>query len=137
MKKNILLLSCVLVALFAQGCAHIMGKPNQSLPIITSPSEASVQIKDENGQEVFNGNSPAVVSLVKSAGPYQGGKVYIVTISKPGYRTKIIPILPITNNYFNFGNILTEFVGYFIDPLYGGMFDMSPELIDVKLSKTD
>ncbi|MDX1811585.1 MAG: hypothetical protein R3240_06530 [Gammaproteobacteria bacterium] len=135
MQKNILLLFCALLILLLQGCALMMGKPSHSLSIVTEPADASIIVKDEKGLEVFKGQSPVIINLEKSAGPYKGGKVYMVTLSKPGYKTKIVPLLPVVSGYYGFGNMMTDGIGYFIDPYYGNMYDLSPPVINTKLQK--
>jgi hypothetical protein len=118
------------------GCATIMGSPTQLMPISSAPSEAVVVIVDEKGKEVFNGATPASVTLAKSDGSYWGKKSYTVKISKPGYETQTIPVTASANGWYIAGNfIFGSFLGWFIvDPLNGHMYSLSPDAINSSLS---
>jgi len=136
MKYLINTFGVLLISSYLQGCARMAGKPTYSLPIISKPNDAAVTIRDEDGTEVFNGKTPVIVDLDKSNGSYWGGKSYLVTISSPDYKTQILPVLPIPNDYYLYGNLITMEIGWFlIDPFFGHMYDLSPETIDVRLQK--
>ena len=104
-----------------------------SIPVITKPVEASVVIRDEKGVEVYKGISPEVIKLPKSDGTYAGGKSYLVTISKPGYKTQIIPVVSYPNNVYIFANAFNLYIGWLADPFFGNMYDMNPQIINIKL----
>ena len=134
MKILVNVFSVLLMSFYLHGCASIAGKPTHSMSIISKPSEASVTIRDENGTEVFNGQTPVIVKLNKSDGSYFGGKNYLVTISKPGFKALMYPVLPTPNNYYLYGNLITTYIGWFlVDPFSGNMYDLSPEVIDISL----
>lgn len=136
MKILVNIFSVLLISFYLHGCATVAGKPTHSIPIITTPSGASVIIRDENGTEVFNGQTPVIVNLNKSDGSYFGGKSYLVTISKPGFKTLIYPVLPTLNDYYLYGNLINSYIGWFlVDPFSGKMYDLSPETINIPLQE--
>lgn len=123
-----------LLFLQIQGCALLAGDPIHELPIITKPDNALVEIKDERGVEIYKGKSPALVNLLKSDGSYLGGKKYLITISKQGFKTMIFPVITVPNNYYSIGNAATVYIGWLVvDPFFGDMYDLSPKLINVEL----
>ncbi|WP_029718316.1 hypothetical protein [Rubrivivax benzoatilyticus] len=113
------------------GCATIMGSPTQTLPIGSTPSDADIMITDESGVQVFAGKTPTSVTLNKSTGRYWGGKKFTVTISKPGYKTQVIPVAAGANGWYIAGNLIFGgLIGWFVvDPLSGNMYTLSPESV--------
>jgi len=65
--KSSRLKTAVLLSLLisVSGCATIMGDPTHTMPISSTPSDASVLITDEKGVEVFKGTTPTTVTLGK------------------------------------------------------------------------
>ena len=98
MKKAVL--AAALVATLT-GCATIVGSPTQTIPISSTPSEASIVITDEAGAQVFTGTTPTSVTLNKSTGNYWGGKSFTVSISKPGFKTQTIPVTAKANGWLS------------------------------------
>ena len=47
-----------------------MGQPTQLVPIMSTPSDASILVTDEKGVDVFKGQTPTTVTLAKSDGSY-------------------------------------------------------------------
>lgn len=125
----------LLAAVALTGCATIVGQPTQTVPIASTPSEARIVIADEDGAEVFAGSTPTSVTLNKSTGRYFGGKEFKVTISKPGFKTQVIPITSSPNGWYIAGNLVFGgLIGWFIvDPLNGDMYTLSPESIAASL----
>lgn len=118
------------------GCATIVGDSAQLVPISSSPSGATVLIKDETNSELYSGATPTTVPLKKSDGSYFGGKSYTVVVSKPGYQTQTIPIKAGVNGWYVGGNfIFGGLIGWLIvDPLNGGMYTLSPGTVHASLS---
>lgn len=138
MKHILNLFTVGLVTIFLSGCATIVGEKTQLVAVNSSPSDAVVKIKDEKGVEVFKGKTPTTVTLHKSDGSYWGGKEYIVTISKDGFESQIIPIVSSPNGWYIAGNIaFGGLIGWFVvDPLSGAMYNLSPEQVNTSLSTT-
>lgn len=80
--------------------------------------------------------SPGAVDLTRGAG-YFSPQAYKVKMSKPGYISKTVDVVPGMNPWY-FGNImLGGFVGMVIvDPLTGAMFKLYPREIDGELEPT-
>lgn len=113
------------------GCATIVGDPTQLVPISSTPSEASISVVDEAGTEVFAGKTPTTVMLHKSTGRYWGKKNYQVTITKPGFKSQVIPLTATANGWYMFGNLIFGgLIGYFVvDPFNGDMYTLAPGVI--------
>lgn len=137
MKRS--LYSCVLIgSVLLSGCATIVGDKTQLMLISSSPSDASIVITDETGNEIFKGTTPTTVTLPKSDGSYWGKKNFLVEISKDGYEPQTIPVKASANGWYVAGNFFFGgLIGWFIvDPMNGGMYKLSPENISSSLSET-
>ena len=128
--------SLLLLLISVSGCATIMGDSTQTVPISSTPSDASLVITDEKGVEIFKGTTPTSITLAKSDGSYWGKKSYTVKILKAGFDTQTIFITPSANGYYIGGNILFGgLIGWFIvDPNNGKMYNLSPANITATLS---
>lgn len=90
-----------LILFLGCGCASLVSKSNYPVTINSSPADADVQIKDNNGMVVFSGKTPTT-ALLRSGGPYFNKYNYTLTFNKPGY------------------NQTAEFINSNIDPAYWG-----------------
>ncbi|HFD31516.1 MAG TPA: hypothetical protein ENJ28_02220 [Gammaproteobacteria bacterium] len=129
--KKIIETTCLVAFLLISGCATIVGDKTQTIPISSTPSDASVVITDEKGVQVFKGKTPTSVTLNKSDGSYWGKKSFTVNITKPGFGSQVIPIKASANGLYIAGNFLFGgLIGWFIvDPMNGAMYTLSPEQI--------
>ena len=80
-KLTVARLGAVAMAVALSGCATIVGHPDQTIPVSSTPSDAQISIVDEGGVEVFKGTTPTTVTLAKSTGHYWGKKSYTVKIA--------------------------------------------------------
>lgn len=135
MAKIAKILLCGIASFSLIGCATIIGDSTQLVPISSTPSGATVVIKDETNNELYNGTTPTTVTLKKSDGSYFGGKSYVVIVSKPGYQSQSIPIKASANGWYIGGNfIFGGLIGWLIvDPLNGGMYTLSPDTVSASL----
>jgi hypothetical protein len=133
---NKLSIITILLISFLSGCASIVGQPTQLLPISSSPDGASITITDEKGFKVFEGTSPAAVSLEKSDGTFWGGKSFTVTIKKVGYDSISLPVTTQANGWYIGGNLVFGgLIGWFIvDPQSGNMYSLSTKSINASLN---
>ena len=100
-------LSIAVLIIISTGCATIVSHSVWPLTIETTPSGARVEVTDKTGKVVFNGNSPAYMSL-KSGSGYFKSQSYLVKISMEGYETNLIPVECKLNGWYVVGNF---FVG--------------------------
>jgi hypothetical protein len=135
MKPPVIALLCATT--LSGGCATIVGDKTQLIPIDSDPELASVVIIDESGRQVFSGTTPTRVTLDKSDGSYWGGKSYTVTITKPGYASREIPVRSSANGWYIAGNLVFGgLIGWFIvDPFNGGMYTLTPKQIETELGQ--
>ena len=122
-------------AIAVTGCATIVGEKTELVAISSSPDNAVFVIKDDTGQAIQKGATPASVTLRKSDGGYFGGIDYTVEFSKPGYESTVAVISSGANAWYLAGNLaFGGFPGWFIvDPLTGAMYDLNPEALNVVL----
>ena len=115
-------LSLILCATAITSCASIVSKSKYDVRISSTPDEATVQVLDRKGMEIFKGTTPAHVVLKCSSGYFQGA-YYTIRYTKPGYLPKEIAIGSTVNGWY-FGNLLFGgLIGFLIvDPLTGAMF---------------
>jgi hypothetical protein len=135
MKHPLLAQAIFIVSLAAiiPGCATIVSKTSYLVSIRTEPKKAAIVITNRRGKEVYNGNSPAEVTL-RSGGGYFTPAKYNVKIAAPGYEEKNIPIRFKLNGWY-FGNIfLGGGIGMLIvDPLTGAMWRVVDPVINESL----
>ncbi len=124
----------VAMTLSLAACATIFGQSTQNVTISSDPSEATVKVVDETGAQVFDGATPASVTLTKKRG-YFKGKSYTVTIEKTGYQPLEVALTPRAGGWYIGGNIIFGgLIGWFIvDPLTGAMWTLTPKEIDGQL----
>ena len=114
--------SCFLfgVLLLLPGCATIIHGTSQKLTVATHPSGAVVS------DGVQNKLTPAVIELKRK-------RDHVLTISKPGYETAIVPITHVVSgavaaNILGFG-----FIGWGVDAITGAQWELVPETVSVVL----
>lgn len=112
------------VALSLSGCASILSEQTYPVQVTSEPSRASIEIKDEDGNVVYNGSTPATVKLTSSAG-YFDGERYTVTFRKDGYDDEQFVINSGIDGWY-WGNILLGGIlgMLIIDPATGAMYDL-------------
>ena len=127
------------IALALGACATIVGQPTQTVPITSTPNEASIVIVDEAGLEVFKGKAPAFATLQKSTGKYWGKKAYTVTVSMDGYKDQVIHLTASPTGWYIAGNLLFGgLIGWFVvDPFNGNMYTLSPETVATGMGSAD
>ncbi len=118
------------------GCGSIIKGSTHEIAFTSTPAEANISIVDEDGSQVFNGRTPATVTLNKKRG-YFSGKTYHVSVEKPGYRPFETTLNTRVSAWYVAGNFLIPggLIGWFIiDPLTGGMWTISPEEVDATMA---
>jgi len=127
---------CLMMVLFVcSGCATIVSKNAQQIPVSSEPDQANLVITDEANKVILSTQTPATVNFKKGEGFFHG-KDYILKFSKEGYRDKSILITSEPNNWYLFGNLLTLGIGYLVDPFTGAMWTIDPAKINAVLEKS-
>ena len=118
------LLVSLSAATVLSGCASIFSEQTYPVQVTSEPSRASIEIKDEDGNVVYNGSTPATVKLASSAG-YFDGERYTVTFRKPGYDDEQFVIDSGIDGWY-WGNLLLGGIlgMLIIDPATGAMYDL-------------
>ncbi|WP_330114102.1 hypothetical protein SA496_15655 [Pseudomonas sp. JS3066] len=112
------------IALMTTGCASIFSEDTYPVHVTSSPAGATIEIRDEDDNVVYNGTTPAVVKLSSSAG-YFDGEQYTVKYSKPGYSDEVFVVDSGIEGWY-WGNLLVGgLLGMLIiDPATGAMYDL-------------
>lgn len=76
------------------------------------------------------------MTLIKSDGSYFGGKEYLVSIGKDGYRDQVITVSSRVNGWYVGGNLVVGgLIGWLIiDPFSGNMYTLTPDQVTAELS---
>jgi len=134
MKKNFKTLMIISIAFISTSCASIVSSSSWPLTVNSNPVGAKLQITNKRGISVFNGQTPATVSL-KSGSGFFGSESYLVNLNLDGYTEKTIPVRCTLNGWY-FGNIIFGgLIGMLIvDPLTGAMYRLETNIIDENLT---
>lgn len=138
MKITWLLNSALPIAmLFSAGCASIVDGGDKSVRIHSNPAGAKVTISDKEGKQVCVQNTPAVVSLKRHHGYFNGEK-YTLSFEAPGYYPSSVEVKSVLNGWY-FGNLFFGgAVGLLgVDPATGAMWTLSPREIERNLVSKD
>jgi hypothetical protein len=120
------------VVLLNTGCATIFGHSKYQVTINSNPPASTITVTDRKGAEVYQGVTPATVTLRSSAGYFSRG-IYQVKFHLNGYEDKTVSLEGSLNGWY-IGNILIGgLIGMLIvDPASGAMYKME----DKGLSET-
>ena len=112
--------------IYLSGCASIVSQSDYHVTINSSPTGATFEIKNQNGDKVVDGITPKQVILTTKAGFFDG-ETYAISFNKEGYKPSFSVLDTQLDNWY-FGNILTAGIGSFtIDPLTGAMWKLPKE----------
>lgn len=125
----------VIIAIFSS-CASIVSKSSWPLTVNTNPNGAKVEITDKKGVVVYNGNTPATMSLKSGAG-FFSKQSYKVKLTLDGYGEKIIPVECTLNGWYIGNIVFGGLIGLLIvDPATGAMYKLDREVINETFTKT-
>ncbi len=111
------------LAVLVWSCATIMHGTSQKIGISSSPSGAKVIIDNTDF-----GTTPTFAKLKR-------GDEHIVKISLEGYQTAELTITKSVSGWV-WGNIVFGgLIGLAVDAISGGLYDLSPEQLNVELKK--
>lgn len=130
--------SMLVLAVIMQSCASIVKGSNQTVFVSSTPSEASILVKDNKGNNIVSTVSPASLNLQRGTG-YFSSASYSIEVSKKGYKTQYITLTGGLNGWYLAGNLLIGgLIGWLIiDPISGAMWTLSPEFANITMAKDD
>lgn len=131
MKTKILLL--LTVPLLFTGCASIIDGGDKAVNIRSNPEGAKVTISNRAGKEIAVEMTPAIVTLKRSRGYFQG-EDYALKFELPGYYPYETHVKSTLDGWY-FGNLLFGgLIGLVIvDPLTGDIYTLSPRELSCNL----
>ena len=123
----------MIMAFLFSSCASIVTKSAYPLSINSNPTNAKINIINKKGNEIYSGNTPAVVRLPASNGFFSKAE-YQVKFSADGYDEMTMPVTFSLDGWY-LGNILFGgLIGMLIiDPATGAMWKIDSEHLSVTL----
>ena len=131
LKSALMLLGCAALMTLFTGCASVLCGPKQNVAINSKPAGAEVLVYDCHGEIVFENSTPCVAKLDR-ANPEGDRASYVILIRKPGFAPVQVPVSGQLNKAY-FANALFGGVGFFIDPMTGGMWTLTTDSVDSQL----
>ena len=127
MKKLLSFFVLAIISIALSSCATIFTKSRYPITFNTNPEGATISIENRAQRVIYEGISPATVTLKAAAG-YMKREEYKITITKDGYNPKVILITPNLDGWY-IGNILLGgVIGMLIvDPASGAMYKIAKE----------
>lgn len=128
MKKIALLFLVITIIAFLTSCATIFSDSAYPVTITSDPNEAQITITDISNRIVYQGKTPATVSLEASNGFFQKGS-YTIKFEKAGFDTSVYTLTSTIDGWY-WGNLLVGGVlgMIIIDPLTGAMWKLDPNV---------
>lgn len=134
-KMNLRKFALPVCMLYMSGCASIVSGGPKTMPIMSQPDEATIEIIDmkNDNATILKAKTPYTATLERSAGFFSPAK-YKVRISKDGYMPHETQIDAGVNGWY-FGNIIFGgLIGILIvDPATGAMYKIYEDNVNVKL----
>ena len=126
MKRSIV---CLALAVAASSCASIVSKINYPVSVRSEPDAAAFVIRDEDGNEVHRGVTPATVTLAAGSS-YFDKEHYEIVFTRDGMPSRTVHLDAKLDPWY-FGNILFGgLIGMLIvDPLTGAMFKLDDAVV--------
>ncbi|HIJ96308.1 MAG TPA: hypothetical protein HPP94_11345 [Desulfuromonadales bacterium] len=134
LRKTITTLFVAALMFSQSGCASIVSGGAKTLPIMSTPDGAELEVKNlRSGETILKAKTPFTALLERSSGFFQSAK-YEVRINKEGYLPHQTVIEAGINGWY-FGNIIFGgLVGLLIvDPATGAMWRINEESVMAKL----
>lgn len=122
-----------IVGIILSSCASIVSKSNYPVYVTSEPRKASVKIVNSEGREVFNGKTPAGLTLGASK-KYFKKETYTVTFSLDGYEPVTTTINTKVDGWYWGNLVFGGLIGFLIvDPATGSMYKIKEPNVSVKL----
>jgi len=136
MKKTVLLVLTVVMLVSFTSCATVASESKYPVTITSNPNEAKITISDNNNRVVYQGQTPAVVSLEASNDFFQKAS-YTIRFEKAGFDDSIYTLTSTLDDWY-WGNLLIGGVlgMVIIDPLTGAMWKLDPNVYMPLIQKT-
>lgn len=111
------------------GCASIVSKSDYPVTFNTNPSGADIEITDRSGKVIFEGKSPAHLTLNASTGFFRGAR-YSVSASHNGSAPVVRDMTAGLDGWYIANILFGGLIGMLIvDPATGAMYKLENEFI--------
>lgn len=138
MKIKFILKSSIMILLFSilfTNCATIVSPSNYPINIKSNPPGANITISDKQGLQIYNGITPAMVTLKAGAG-YFAKAEYRILFTMDGYDAQIVPVTFHLNGWYIGNVVFGGLIGWLIvDPLTGAMWAIDSSYINPTLNR--
>ena len=134
MKRVIGLIMCFVCLSFVSGCATILSHGDKTIPIISYPEGANVEVKDSRMDKTISKNrTPCQITFERGDGWFLK-KYYNLDLSKEGYISEKVEVSPTFNPLYICNLIFGGAIGMvFVDSFTGDMWQYYVDKIEVKL----
>lgn len=120
-------------ALFVSGCASIISDSQYPVSVVSTPTGASFEVRNETGATVHSGVTPSTVTLKAGDGFFSGAH-YTVKFKKDGYSDQLNQITPTVDGWYVANILFGGLIGLLIvDPATGAMYKL-PERSSASLA---
>lgn len=136
MKKTLQFLCIAIVLSVFSSCASIVSKSSWPVDVVSTPAGAKVTITNRKGVVVYNGLTPATLTLKSGSGFFKR-ESYTVKYELEGYAPMEVPLECSINGWY-WGNILFGgIIGWLIvDPATGAMYRLNTGTVNRTLTKS-
>lgn len=122
--KKVLTVTAIYVAVSMSGCASIVGKSQYPVTVSSTPSGATVVVKNKSGMEIHKAQTPTTVTLSSSAGFFSPAK-YTLEFKKDGYQPTTASMNGSVSGWYLGNIIFGGLIGMLIvDPATGAMWKL-------------
>jgi hypothetical protein len=124
---------CVFLS-FVSGCATILSHGDKTIPIISDPEGANIEVRDKRMDKTISKNkAPCQITFERGDGWFLK-KYYNLNVTKEGYISETMEVTPTFNPLYICNLILGGAIGMlFVDSLTGDMWQYYVDKIDIKL----
>ncbi len=118
-------IAIVAVALLSTACATIMNGSTQAVTIASEPPGATISVL---GNELAR--TPATITLRRN-------QRHTILLWKQGYEERRVEVIGAPEHFVEatLGNLWNLFIGFYVDFLTGGAFELDPLVINATLLK--
>jgi hypothetical protein len=134
--KRILFSFVIALSIMMSSCASIFTSSSSEVRINSDPRDAKVQIINRKGKQIYEGRTPATITLNHSSSFFKRAE-YTVKFSLEGYEPREITLHTTVQGWY-WGNLLIGGVlgMLIIDPATGAMYKLETHDISEALTKS-
>ena len=134
--KAAVLLGAVCAVMLVSGCATIVNGRNADVTLQSTPANANVTVRDDQGVVIAQTTTPGKVTL-KRGKSFLNPARYTATFEKPGYVSTETPIHPKLNPWVLGNIVLGGPIGLGVDAVSGALWRPAAKTIEQTLAAVE